>query len=555
MVMLSKLLQKWDIDLAQLKVLLRIAIKLDSRTIGTHYQMAESQTTKYALLWLMFSYVVFGLFFSLLLVTLKDLYTYFFLLCTYTMTMMAMAVLIEFYSIILYPDDMEILGPQPVSSRTYFIAKLLNLGFYIAILTTALCAVPIVATVFQVGVTIFMAPLVYLVFLAVGLVSAFLIIYVYTYLMTRVHHEKLQTILSYVQMLFSFIVFGGYQLINVRFGSDLLKKFSLVQFPLLWLTPMAWFAGSCDLFFGNITWLNIGFAIAAIGLTILFANLGIRRIAMTYSGAISAQQVVAIPKEKHDIRKSWTSQISNFISKPDMRVGFTLFSLYLKRDRKLRMTIIPLFGMLIFYYFYFYYFSRHQMVIADVFTVTSLTQISSNIVFFIFIPIFTSSTISVIRLSTDWQASWIYYTSPIQPSQLYSGAYLAAIIWIVFPLWLVTTVLFSWSMPLTHAIIQTIIIFILSDYIAVLNHLLFPYLPLSAPLTNTGRQGRFLLVFAVSLILSFGILGLEYFAFQTSWGTILLLILLAALSMGLHYLENRRIVRAYQKFEFIEQSA
>jgi hypothetical protein len=109
--MVSQLLQKWDVDLFQLKVLFRIAVKLDSRTIGTHYQMAESKATKNSLAWLMFSYVLISLFFSMLLFSLKDLYTYFFLLCTYTMTMMAMAVLIEFYSIILYPDDMDILGP------------------------------------------------------------------------------------------------------------------------------------------------------------------------------------------------------------------------------------------------------------------------------------------------------------------------------------------------------------------------------------------------------------------------------------------------------------
>lgn len=553
--MVSYLFKKWDIDLTQLRILFRIGVKLDSRTIGTHYQLAESQASKYALFWTMFSYVLFSLFFSMLLITLKDIFTYFYLLFTYTMLMMAMAVLIEFYSIVLYPEDLEILGPQPISSRTYFISKLLNLGFYIALLTTALCALPICATVFRVGLMILVAPIVYLVFLASGLVSAFLVIYVYTYLMTRVHHEKLQTILSYVQMIFSFILFGGYQLINMQFGSRFLQGFSLTQIPALWITPMAWYAGCCDLIFGNFNLLNLGFSIAAAVVTMLFANLGIRRIALTYSGAISAQQAVALKENTATKKKTWTSQVSNLISRPDMRVGFILFSLYFKRDRKLRMTILPIFGMLIFYYFYGYFTSNHQIAVSDVFTVSSPTQIFSNFLFFIFVPMFTSSAISVIRLSTDWQASWIYYTSPIQPNQLYTGAYLAVMIWIIFPLWLVTTALFAWSMPLFHAIIQTVIIFILSDYIAVLNHLVYPYLPLSAPLTTTGRQGRFLLVFILSMILAFGILALEYFAFQTILGTIFLLILLVGLSVGLHYLENHRMVWAYQRFEFIEQSS
>jgi hypothetical protein len=110
-------------------------------------------------------------------------------------------------------------------------------------------------------------------------------------------------------------------------------------------------------------------------------------------------------------------------------------------------------------------------------------------------------------------------------------------------------------MPLMHAIIQTIFIFILADYIAILNHLVFPYLPLAAPFTNTGRQGRFFLIFFVSMGFAVGTLLLEYFAFKTIWGTTLLFLLLSAISFGLHYLENRRVIKAYRRFEYIEQSA
>jgi ABC-2 type transport system permease protein len=293
----------------------------------------------------------------------------------------------------------------------------------------------------------------------------------------------------------------------------------------------------------------------AIAATILLANLGIRRIAQTYTTAISTQKVIETPKEKPDDGKSLTSRVSSFIKQPDMRVGFTLFSIYLKRDRKLRMAIIPVFMMLIVYYFFFYFTSHQQMVVADVFIATEVSRIFGNIVFFIFIPIFASITIGMIHLSTDWQASWIYYTTPIQPNQLYFGAYFAAIIWIIFPLWLVTTALFAWSMPVLHAVIQTLIIFILADYIAILNHLIFPYLPLSAPFTNTGRQGRFFLVFLVSLALAAGILITEYFVFQTIIGTILLLLVLFSISIGLHCVENRRVINAYRRFEYIEQSA
>ena len=48
--------------------------------------------------------------------------------------MVAMAILIDFQSVVVSPNDYEILAHQPVSSRTYFLVKLTSILLYTGII-------------------------------------------------------------------------------------------------------------------------------------------------------------------------------------------------------------------------------------------------------------------------------------------------------------------------------------------------------------------------------------------------------------------------------------
>ncbi len=552
--MIQKLLQKWDIDSYQLKILFRMGLKLDFQSIGTRSQQFESKAGKYVFFYTLFAYAVMSLVLCTLLFRIEDMYTFFYIVLSYSMTMTSMAVLIEFYSVVIHPDDFEILGHRPISSSTYFAAKLLNLAFYIGLISTSLTILPIGGAVFRVKSMIIMFPLVYLVCLSAGLTAAFFVIYLYAWLMSKIHHEKLQTILGYLQMVFSFVIFGGYQFIGFFFRDKMLKGFTFSGMAWLWITPMSWYAGFCDLLYGHITPVTLCLSVTAIIVTLVLANLGIRRISKTYSKAVSAQQaninVVLTASE----RKSWSHQLANFISDPDMRVGFTLVSLYLKRDKKLRMAILPMFGMIVFYYFYPYLMNRGHTGMMDIFTVTSFGEISSSMLFFMFVPVFTGSALAIIRYSTEWQASWIYHSAPVNPVRLYAGAYLSVILWILVPMWLVTIILFSWSMPVLHALAQTLVFFLLADYYALSSHLLLPHLPLSAPFVTYGRQARVVITMFMGMFLTVGCLFVEYFLFKYIIGILLFYAILVGVSILLHLWENMRLRHSYAKFEFSEQS-
>jgi hypothetical protein len=553
--MLQKLLQKWDIDSYQLKILFRMGLKLDFQSIGTRSQQIESKAGKYMFFYTLFAYTMMSLFLCALLFQIQDIYTFFYIVLSFSMTMTSMAVLIEFYSVVIHPDDFEILGHRPISSGTYFAAKLLNLTFYIGLISTSMTILPIGAAIFRVKSMIVMAPVVYLVCLSGGLTAAFFVIYIYAWLMSKIQHEKLQTILGYLQMVFSFVIFFGYSSVGILFQKRIKHGFTFSGIPWLWITPMSWYAGFCDLLYGNVTLITICLSVTAIAVTVVFANLGIRRISQTYAKAVSAQQANINVDLTASERKSWSHQLANFISDPDIRVGFTLVSLYLKRDKKLRMAIFPMFGMIVFYYFYPYLMNRGHTGMMDIFTVSSFDKVTSSLMFFMFVPVFTGSALAIIRYSTEWQASWIYYSAPVNPVRLYAGAYLSVILWILVPMWLVTTVLFSWSMPVLHALAQTLVFFILADYYALSSHLLLPHLPLSAPFVTYGRQARVVITMFLGMFLTIGCLFLEYFLFKYFIGIILFYISLAGVTILLHLWENMRLRHFYAKFEFSEQSS
>src|SRR5262249_21941602 len=131
----------------------------------------------------------------------------------YSMVSLAMVVLIEFGSTLINPDDFQIIGARPVSSRTYFAVKLSNLLFYVGLFTLALNLLPAAVGTFMKGSRAYY-PLVHLaaVFLATIFVTG-LLAAVYGALLKLFDPERFKDLITYCQIFLSFFVFLSYQII------------------------------------------------------------------------------------------------------------------------------------------------------------------------------------------------------------------------------------------------------------------------------------------------------------------------------------------------------
>ena len=122
------------LDRRQLRALLVVGIKLDLRTSRAGIGRGKLPPFAVALI----TYTVMGLLMAVGLRPHGDLFVYALFTLSAAMFMTALAVIMEYVTIVAHPDDFHILAHRPISSRTYFWAKLGNMLFYVTPIALAL---------------------------------------------------------------------------------------------------------------------------------------------------------------------------------------------------------------------------------------------------------------------------------------------------------------------------------------------------------------------------------------------------------------------------------
>ena len=123
-----------SVDWQQLRALLVAGIKLDLRTSRGGRGRGKLPPFVIALI----TYTVMGLLMAVGIRPHGDLFVYSLFTISAAMFMTALAVIVEYVTIVAHPDDFHILAHRPVSSRTYFWAKLGNMLFYVTPIALAL---------------------------------------------------------------------------------------------------------------------------------------------------------------------------------------------------------------------------------------------------------------------------------------------------------------------------------------------------------------------------------------------------------------------------------
>src|SRR5215510_431527 len=119
------LFAKAGVDYDQWKALTKTALKLDFRMASFGQSRMNAQVKGASVLIAQgVLYFLFGVFLSIFVWASRDLFLIGIALTTYTLFMVGTAVLLDHSSALTSAADYSILGFRPVSSRTYFAARL-----------------------------------------------------------------------------------------------------------------------------------------------------------------------------------------------------------------------------------------------------------------------------------------------------------------------------------------------------------------------------------------------------------------------------------------------
>ncbi len=543
--MLKRWMQVLGVDYDQWRSLVVVSIKVDFRVSGgAAFGNRGSKSRHGALFSLLIFYLITGIFFAALALFNKDVFLTGTIFLTYAIVMIGALVLIEYHAIVISPDDYAILGYQPVSSRTYFAAKLANALFYTSLLTTALGLPAIGAYLFTLGfrplLGIAAAAATYLSTITTTLAMVVL----YAGVVRHVHPKRLNRALSYLQLVLSFLIYGGYVFIPEFVNKEALAGMRLSKSPWLMLHPATWFASYLELATGRWGMAQVLPALAslvALGLLLRYAS---GRLSLEYSERLAA---LSSTSEEHKATRAAPRRAALFFKRDEGRAVALLIRAQFKHDQKFRLAVLGILPLTLFYLF----LSLRDGPFPDPFVHPSLDFGRAGLLYLaiLLFPVMLKTTLVN---SDSYQAAWIFFATPADKARLVLSMKDFVMVYFVAPYILFVGAIFIYFFQnLLHVFLHLIVLFLLAHILLQLAVLVHPDLPFSQPVRKGERSSRLMFVVVLAPIAAMGLLPVLFilvyprpFVFAAS------LVAFALLTAFLEKTVGARVQRVTQRLQF-----
>ena len=410
--MLDRALDALGVDARQWRALVNVYLRMDFRARGGATRPGEDGRARSPIVAMTVGTVFVSTIFALIVAQMRDVLLSAMLLTTYGSLTTVLLVLMDFTGLVVSPDDYVVLGARPISSRTYFAARLSAVLVYIAFVGAILAAIPALcyAIWWHLGITAAIAAIAAVVLC--DCCAAVLIITLYVLLLTVVHPQRLRRAFSYLHIVLMIVFYGAYFLSMQAFGHSILAELTFDGRPWLWLNPASWFAAFVRLAAGNApvpVWLGAG---AALAVTIGCVPLAAGRLSLEYAQQLGeTMAATAIPPRLRRFRL----RLPTF-RRAESRAIAMLIGAQFRCDHKFRMAILSIMPLIFFYLL----LGLQQGAVLDPF-VSGLRSAAGAPMYMavVFMPM---TLHSAMQYSDGWRAAWIFFATPASAAKLIVAA-------------------------------------------------------------------------------------------------------------------------------------
>jgi hypothetical protein len=490
--MVERICDALGIDGAQWRALVGVYLRMDFRARGGATKPGDDGRRSSPLLAITFGTVFVGTMFALIVAQIRDVLLSATLLTTYGALTIILLVLMDFTGLVVSPDDYFVLGARPISSRTYFAARLSAVLTYVAFVGAVLSSVPALcyALWWHLGVGGFLAAIAAVVLC--DACAAVLIITIYVVLLTLVHPQRLRRAFSYLHLVLMLVFYGAYFLSMQAFGHSFLAELTFEDRPWLWFNPAAWFASFVRLSAGNApvqVWLGAG---AAFALTISCVPLAAGRLSLEYAQQLGETMAIAgLPRKRR-----FRLQLPTF-RRAESRAVAMLIGAQFRFDHKFRMAILSIVPLIFFYLL----LGLQQGPVLDPF-VSGLRSAAGAPVYMavVFMPMTLHSSL---QYSDGWRAAWIFFATPASAAKLILAAKNFVAQWFLGGYLLLLAGIWSFYYErVWHAFFHAAMIGLLAHMLLQLAVLLKPALPFASEPRRAERTSSLYVVFMFGSLLA-----------------------------------------------------
>lgn len=536
---MNRLTSLVGVDSRQWWALTRTYLLMDLRRAGGARKHGSIDTRQSAvpLMALVVGGLINSVMISLLVYLLPDHLTAAIVMVTIGGATTSMLLLVDFAGSVIAVEDYWVLAPRPVSSRTYFAARLSAVLVYIVGFSTLLSTAPALMFLFahDLGVGGLFGAVAGNVLSSIA--GAGFVIAVFTALITRVSATRLIPLISLVQLLASTTAMTGLLVVMKGFEDPAFIDVSLAGRSWLWYLPPAWFAALVPTLAGVGGASEITAAAGAVLLTVGLVSLACGQISLDTAARLSD----AAGAVTSSFARRWLDRIPGFRGGEAYAVA-TLIRAQFRHDLRFRLSILGVIPMTVFYML----LGWNDGLLADPFS-SNARRGAPLYMALGFLPMILHSAL---QTSDHWKASWLFWATPADPGRLVVAAknfvsffFLGAYLFILACIWS-----FFYE-RIWHAFVHAAFLGAGAHMLLQLAVMMTPELPFAREPKRGEQSGRLFWLFMVGSIFASVGPAMLPLVYARPW----LAVIVAGLLIGMTIVFERRLRRrAREHFSRLE---
>jgi hypothetical protein len=534
------------IDFDQWKALTAVMLKLDFRPSSTGHAARQLNFAAALLVQIVF-YMFFGVGMAILVLFSRDLFLAATLAMAMTTFIIGTAVLLDHNSAITSPNDYAILGFRPITSRTYFAVRLTNVLVYTTALTTIAVWLPVAALFFRYGVAVGAAGIA--AFYACSTSTTLAILTGYTWMLRLFGQNAIKRALSYLQLVMSFFVSGGYLLISSFATERYVASLTLPKTAWLLLVPVTWFASYLELAAGRTGPREIIPAAASVlAMAALASSLG-GRLSLQYSEQLGAMLTASTKKDRQgkegDGPSRWHMAWPFFRAGEARSIALLVRSQF-RHDQRFRMGVLSILPMTLLYVF----MGVRNGALGDPFVHNGRGPGFSLVTMAVLM--FPSILKLHLTRSEAFRASWIFFACPGDRMKIVRASKDVLVVFFLLPYLAFLTAIFVYiAGNVLHVAVHVALLGLISHLILQISLFAEPDLPFSKPPAQKGQNTSVFFVLLVGIAVLSGVIqAVSPLLYSSLPGTVVAFGVVVAASLGVDRLTRARVERETASLEF-----
>ena len=503
------------VELDKLKEIVRTKLIMDSRRTRGGLSRSNNKEVKNPLIFTLIMYAFMGVFFSIMAFNGENIKAVLTFLHAYIMVMMIMTLITDFSAVLLDTTDSSIILPKPVSSKTFFMARVVHIFCYLLQLLIALILFPAIGIFVGFGIKAGLFSL--LSFMLNTVFSVFIAYLLYGLLLRFTSEQKIKEIIGGFQIFITILIVVGFQVVFRLI--DFTNFENITIGPKAYWLPPVWFAFATEAVH-TLTFSGLHFVMLSLSVFVPLLTVWVmmKYLAPMFSARLNSMNAgdgvnKKVLKDRTHTKTFLQTLSARVTRNRQEQAAFEVYWKLMAREKQFKLQFFPSLAY-IFVLIFINVFRRGQ----NLGDIIQSVQYSKLYLLLFYTPIAMFLTgLGAMKIYSSGDVAWIYYSTPVEkPGDFLTGGVKAIMLKFGLPMVLImlAVAMAIWGLPVLDDFFLSLVNSIIACYLMELFSA--KIIPFTRELNTMEQSGKFLRFILLMVLISL-LVGLHYIIIKYYW--------------------------------------